>query len=156
MEYIPKTSILLPDIRSGWNTGSFFRTADGLGIEHIFLSGFTPFPPHKEISKTAINADKFMSWTYFSSNLDAIEELQRREINIYALELVENAKKIKEVKFKFPMCLVVGNEITGVSKNILNIAKETVYIPMQGKKHSMNVSIAGSIAMWEMMKSYNK
>lgn len=152
---MPKTSILLPDIRSGWNTGSFFRTADSLGVEHIFLSGFTPFPPHKEISKTAIGADEFVPWTYFSSNKQAVSELQKKNINIYALELTENAKEITEMSFEFPMCLVMGNEITGVSESILKIVKDVVYIPMQGKKQSMNVSIAGSIAMWEMMKSCN-
>lgn len=156
---VPQTSLFLPDIRSGWNIGSFFRTADSLGIEHVFLSGITPYPPHKEISKTALDADVFVSWTYFSNSLEGLQELKKQNIRLIAMELVDKAQNILEYDFSQykqrneAMCLVMGNEISGVSSEILEICDDVVYIPMQGKKQSMNVSIAGSIGMWEMVKN---
>ena len=155
---LPKTSVFLPSIRSGWNVGAFFRTADSLGIEKIFLSGFSPFPPHKEISKTALDADMFVPWTYFSDNIEAIQYLKKQNIKIIALELTENAKELSSEVFSHyrkkdqKICIMMGNEISGISDELLEYADEVVFIPMKGKKQSMNVSIAGAIAMYEMMK----
>lgn len=147
-----QTSIWLPDIRSGWNTGAFFRTADSLGVEKILLSGLTPYPPHKEIAKTALDAEYFVDWSYFSSHENCIEYLKENNIDLIALELTEDAQELTPDIFSSPCCLVVGNEVSGVPPEILQHAKKTVFIPMKGKKQSMNVSIAGSIAMWEMQK----
>ncbi len=159
----PKTSVFLPSIRSGWNTGAFFRTADSLGIEKVFLSGLTPFPPHKEISKTALDADMFVPWTYFESDVEAVKFLKNSEIKIVAVELTDDAVELspevfREISEKNPensgICLMMGNEISGVSDELLEYAEKTVFIPMKGKKQSMNVSVAGAIAMYEMMKNF--
>jgi len=149
---IPKKSVFLADIRSGWNVGSFFRTADSLGLDHIYLSGITPFPPHKEISKTALDADIFVSWTYAKNSQDIVSLLKKNGVKIIAMELTETAIEISSADFSGNVCLVMGNEISGVSPEILDLCDEVVYIPMKGKKQSMNVSVAGSIGIWEMMK----
>ena len=158
---IPKTSVFLPSLRSGWNVGAFFRTADSLGIEKIFLSGSTPFPPHKEISKTALDADMFVPWTYFETDLEAIQFLKQQGIYIVAIELTDDAEALSSEIFSniskenpeiSGICIIMGNEISGISEELLSYAKKTVFIPMKGKKQSMNVSIAGSLAMWEMSK----
>lgn len=145
-----KTAVWLPDIRSGWNVGAFFRTADSLGIDKIFLSGFTPYPPHKEISKTALDADEFVDWSYFSETKNCLKYLKKNNIKLIAMELTDDAVEISSEIFSSPCCLVMGNEITGVSDEILSACDEVVYIPMKGRKQSMNVSIAGSIGMWEL------
>ena len=159
---LPKTSVFLPSLRSGWNVGAFFRTADSLGIEKIFLSGSTPFPPHKEISKTALDADMFVPWTYFETDIEAIQFLKKQNIYIVAIELTDDAEKLSSEIFSnisrenpeiSGICIMMGNEISGISEELLSYAKKTVFIPMKGKKQSMNVSIAGSLAMWEMSKN---
>ena len=149
---IIQKSVFLPDIRSGWNVGSFFRTADSLGVSHVYLSGITPYPPHKEISKTALDADIFVPWTYAENSLELLQEIKKSGVRLIAMELTDNAIEISSADFSGNICLVMGNEIFGVSDEILKLCDEVVYIPMKGKKQSMNVSIAGSIAMWEMMK----
>ena len=154
----PKTSVFLPSIRSGWNTGSFFRTADSLGVEKLFLSGVTPYPPHKEIAKTALDADMFVPFTYFNDDIEAVEFIKSQNIIIIALELSEDAKPLslhvfeKHKQQNKNICIMVGNEITGISDQLLSYANEVVFIPMKGQKQSMNVSVAGALAMWEMMK----
>lgn len=147
-----QTSVFLPDIRSGWNVGSFFRTADSLGINHIYLSGITPFPPHKEISKTALDAEVFVPWTYAKNSIKLLQHLKNSGIKLIAMELTDDAIEISSADFSGNVCLVMGNEISGVSDEILALCDTIVYIPMKGKKQSMNVSIAGSIGMWEMVK----
>lgn len=148
----PQFSVLLPDIRSGWNTGAFFRTADSLGVNHVFLSGLTPYPPHKEISKTALDADTFVPWTYFKNNIEAAEYIQSLGIQLVAMEITPHSQNIEQFEFPVPCCLVMGNEVTGIHKSLLEKCNATVHIPMLGKKQSMNVSIAGGIGMWEMTK----
>ncbi len=150
-----KPAVLLPDIRSGWNVGSFFRTADSLGIDQIFLSGLTPKPPHKEISKTALDADIFVPWSYFHNSLECAKILKKRGYSLVAMELTDNAISLEKFQFPKNACLVMGNEITGVSKEMLELCDDVIFIPMQGGKQSMNVSIAGSLGMWEMVKSIN-
>ncbi len=155
---IPETSVFLPSIRSGWNVGAFFRTADSLGIKKIFLSGLSPFPPHKEISKTALDADMFVPWTYFETDIEAVEYIKNSGIKIIALELTDDAEKLSSEVFESyknnndNVCLMMGNEVTGVSEELLSYAEKTVFIPMKGKKQSMNVSVAGALAMWEMSR----
>ena len=147
-----KPAVLLPDIRSGWNVGSFFRTADSLGIDQIFLSGLTPIPPHKEISKTALDADIFVPWSYFKDPIECAKILKEKGYSLVAMELTENAISLEKFIFPKNTCLVMGNEITGVSKEMLELCDSVVFIPMQGGKQSMNVSIAGSLGMWEMVR----
>jgi 23S rRNA (guanosine2251-2'-O)-methyltransferase len=151
----PNHALLLPDIRSGWNTGAFFRTADAVGIDEIFLCGHTPYPPHKEISKTALGAEKMVAWSYWEQAEDAIEYLKSKGIKIIGLEIHKKAIPIMEWKQKkqqTPFCLVVGNEVGGIPEKIVSQCDELIFLPMKGKKESLNVAIAGAIAMWEIVK----
>ena len=152
---IPQISLLLPNIRSAYNVGSFFRTCDGLGIGHIFLSGYTAVPPHKEIAKTALGAEDMVSWSQHPDPVALVSELQQKGVCVTALELSEHSVPLTAFTRKFPLCLVVGNEVEGVSKDILRCADEQVHIPMQGKKESFNVMIAGSIALWHISQKLN-
>ncbi|MBI5414575.1 RNA methyltransferase [Candidatus Peregrinibacteria bacterium] len=145
-------SILLPDIRSGWNVGAFFRTADGLHVEHIYLTGITPYPPHKEIVKTALGAENMVPWSYHVNSEDVVKELKMSGITIVALETGRDSISIEKFIPKFPLCLIVGNEIDGIPETILKLTDEKICIPMRGKKESFNVAIAGAIAMWEIAK----
>ena len=101
-------SLFLPDIRSGFNVGSFFRTADALGIDHIYLSGVSPYPPHKEISKTALGAENMVSWSYHQDSVATLREIVNSGVQIVALELTENAIPLQKFTPEFPLCLVVG------------------------------------------------
>ncbi len=143
-------SLFLPDVRSGFNVGSFFRTADGVGVNHIFLAGITPYPPHKEIIKTSLDAEKMVSWSYTIDPLEVISKLKKKNIRIVALENIPNAKNISEFTPTYPLCLVVGNEVDGIAPDILKHTDEVIVIPMKGKKKSFNVSIAGSLALWHI------
>lgn len=148
-----KFYLVLPDIRSGFNTGAFFRTADGLGVDKIFLAGYTPYPPHAEIAKTALGAEDFVDWEYHLNPLELIKELKERGVEIVVLENIKNSILLEEYKPKAQeICLVVGNEVEGVPAEIIALADQVVKIKMKGKKESLNVSIAGSIAIFEIAK----
>jgi len=149
-----KKVILLPNIRSGWNVGAFFRTADAFKFDHIYISGYTAQPPHKAISKTALGADEFVPWTYFQTAEDAIIFLRSEGFSFVGLEITEKAIPLSKISFPKKTCLVMGNEVEGISSEILSQMDFITYIPMLGKKESLNVSIAGSIAMWEITKQH--
>lgn len=147
---LPQFSVLLPNIRSAYNVGSFFRTCDGLGVDHIFLAGYTASPPHKEIAKTALGAEEMMSWSHHADAHELIQNLKSQGVNIVALEVTPTAKPLPSFSPSFPLCLVVGHEVDGISPEILALCDEEVMIPMQGQKESFNVMIAGSIALWHI------
>lgn len=145
--------LILPDIRSGFNVGSFFRTADGLGVTKIFLTGFSPYPPHKEIAKTALDAENFVDWQYYLDPIEIIKKLKKENVEIVCLEKTEKSENIENYKSEnTKICLVCGNEIEGVNKKIMNLADRVVSIKMLGIKESYNVAIAGSIALFEISK----
>lgn len=148
----PFKSILLPNIRSGWNVGAFFRTADAFGFDYIFLAGYTAQPPHKAISKTALGADTMVPWKYFETVAEAIGYIKSHNICLIGLEIHDTAKNLNDFVFPESSCLVMGNEIEGITPEIIEKMDSILKIPMQGEKESLNVSIAGSIAMWEMSK----
>jgi tRNA G18 (ribose-2'-O)-methylase SpoU len=141
------------NIRSIFNVGAIFRTSDGALIEKLFLTGYTPYPPRKEIEKVALGATETVPWEYRQSSLEAVEEIRSKGIRIAVLEITDAGRSIWSVeKQEFPMCIVVGNEITGVSKEIIDIADTSLEIPMLGMKQSLNVSVAYSIAIYEMLR----
>jgi tRNA G18 (ribose-2'-O)-methylase SpoU len=149
---MPNLSILLPNIRSAYNVGSFFRTCDGLGVDHIYLCGYTAAPPHKEIAKTALGAENMVDWSHHNDAVQIITELQQKGVQIIGLEIADDSMGIEKFIPQFPLCLVVGNEVDGIDPQILKYADTKVHIPMKGKKESFNVMIAGSIALWELSK----
>jgi len=149
--------LLLPDIRSGFNVGSFFRTCDGLGISKIFLTGFTPYPPHKEIQKTALGAENFLDWSFHLQTEKLIKKLKTDNFKIIALEKDKNSIPLQNCQIKSKkICLVVGNEIEGINKNIISLADQIISIEMKGQKESLNVSIAGGIALFKIQSLLEK
>ena len=144
--------ILLNNIRSLHNVGSIFRTSDGAGVKKIFLCGQTGYPPREEISKTALGAEECVPWEYYIDPIDCVKKLKKMGVRITALEQEMNSVDYRKFKPKYPVCLVVGHEIDGVSDKILKLCDDVIEIPMKGKKQSLNVSVAFGIAVYELVK----
>lgn len=142
--------LICQNIRSLYNVGSMFRSADALGIDRVFLCGFSGYPPRKEISKTALGAELTVPWERHWQTHEVIKQLKKIGFQIVALELVAKSQPINRFKPKFPLALVVGNEKQGVSKKVLSMCDKKIYIPMQGEKESLNVSVAAGIAMYNL------
>ena len=144
---------LLDNVRSLYNVGSMFRTADGTLLEGMYLTGYTPRPPRKEIDKTALGATHSVPWEYFANPIDAITRAKERGAAICILEQTTNSRRYHEVRREeFPICLVVGNELTGVSDAILAEADFAIDIPMFGIKHSLNAAVAFGVAVFELSR----
>lgn len=139
---------LLDNIRSAWNVGAIFRTADGLGVQKIHLCGITPTPANASVAKTALGASESIPWTHAPNALLAAERLIAEGAQLWALEQDERAIPLQNVKIpgNQRIVLVVGNEVTGVDPGLLDLCEQILYIPMQGKKRSLNVEVAFGIA----------
>jgi len=144
--------VICDNIRSLENIGSIFRTADGLGVSKIFLCGISGQPPHHKISKTALGAEKTIPFEYCKQTGRLIDRLKKDKINIIALEQSEGAIDYRKFRPKFPLALIIGNEVKGISKNILSKTDKIIYLPMYGKKESLNVSVAFGAAGYEIIK----
>jgi tRNA G18 (ribose-2'-O)-methylase SpoU len=144
--------VLLEDIRSLWNVGSIFRTADAIGISKLYLCGITGYPPRREISKTALGAEQDIPWTYFCEPLAAVNMLKKSGITIIGLERnnqsINLVKLLKEKKVKKPFCLAVGNEVAGLSPELMQSCDYLCDLPMKGKKESLNVASAFAVAAY--------
>jgi len=151
--------VICDNIRSLENIGSIFRTSDALGVSKIFLCGISGKMPawetglHKKIAKTALGAEKNVKFEYCQSTSKLIDRLKKDKVNIVALEQDLPArqagkKAIEYTKFKpkFPMALILGNEVKGVSKKILQKSDKIIFLPMSGQKESLNVSVAFGVA----------
>lgn len=147
--------VVAHNIRSLWNVGSFFRTADAFAIEHVYLTGYTPSPPRKEISKTAIGADEWIPWSTSENVLVLLAKLQSEGFSVVSLELSPRSRTLSTVLLPLttPVCIVVGNEILGVPEDVLAVSDIVASIPMLGKKHSLNVSVALGIALYHVRQS---
>lgn len=144
--------LVLPNIRSGHNVGAIFRTADGAGVDKLYLTGYTPCPPHVQIDKVSLGAETWMPWEYKKQTGKLLKELKQIGYTIVALEQTKNSKDLFNWQPKFPIALVLGNEKTGVPKTLLKYCDESIEIPMRGKKNSLNVSVATGIAMYQIKK----
>jgi tRNA G18 (ribose-2'-O)-methylase SpoU len=149
--------VLLDNIRSLYNVGSIFRTSDGARISKLFLTGYTPSPPRKEIDKTSLGAVSTVPFEYYKEPEEIIVKLKTDGIKICVLEHTSESIPYFLVSRKdFPLCLVVGNEITGISKKIISHADMAIEIPMFGFKQSLNVAVAYGIAVFELVKISQK
>lgn len=146
--------LVLDNIRSGLNVGSAFRTADGFGLEKIYLCGITATPPHREILKTAIGASQSMDWEYSKTTLDAILKLKSEGYKLVAVEQVDERTWLQdfEVHDDEKYALIFGNEVTGVSDEILEHLDACIEIPQVGTKHSFNISVCVGIVVWDFYK----
>lgn len=147
--------VLLDSIRSLYNVGSIFRTSDGAGIAKLILTGYTPVPPRKEIEKTALGSTRTVSWEHVQDPLEAIHSLKNAGVKVLALERTDRSMSYTSLgPADFPICLVIGNELSGVSSAILDHCDGSLEIPMAGVKHSLNVAVAYGIAVFELVRAW--
>ena len=144
--------VICDNIRSLENIGSIFRTSDALGVTKIFLCGISGKPPHHKISKTALGAENTVPWEYYRQTGRLIDKMKMNNINIIALEQDKKAIEFTKLKLNFPLALILGNEVKGVSKAILKKCDKIIYLPMSGQKESLNVSVAFGIAGYEIIR----
>ncbi len=146
--------IVLDDIRSLHNIGSVFRTADSFLVEKIYLCGITAIPPNKEIHKTALGATETVTWEYAENILEVIENLKKENIQVFAIEQVENAIYLNNFKVQKNQkyAIVMGNEVFGVSQKAIEICNGTIEIPQLGTKHSLNIAVTTGIVVWDLFK----
>tara|TARA_B100000902_G_scaffold143545_2_gene141000 strand:- start:2915 stop:3442 length:528 start_codon:yes stop_codon:yes gene_type:complete len=150
-------TIVLDNVRSALNVGSIFRTSDAFLIDKIILCGITATPPNKDIRKSALGANNSIKWEYFEKTEDAIKILKSKKNQIIAIEQTTNSKKLNQLrKIIKPITLIFGNEVDGISDNILKYCDEAIEIPQFGTKHSLNISVAAGIAIWEIWRKIKK
>tara|TARA_B100000405_G_scaffold28601_1_gene20338 strand:- start:235 stop:762 length:528 start_codon:yes stop_codon:yes gene_type:complete len=146
--------IVLDNIRSAYNVGSIFRTSDAFLLSGIYLCGITPKPPHKEIRKTALGANESVDWKYFKNTSESIKDLKSKNYTIISIEQVKKGENLnnftpkKEKKY----ALIFGNEIKGVSQEIVDLSDKCIEIPQYGTKHSLNVGISVGIIVWDFFQ----
>ena len=144
---------LADNIRSIYNVGSIFRTSDAALIEKLYLTGYTPYPPRPEIEKVALGSTEAVPWEYIKNPLDAVKKIKEEGIKIVPLEITQNSRDYTEIEAsEFPLCLILGNELTGVSNDIIELSDFSIEIPQYGFKHSINVSVAYGIAVMELVR----
>ncbi|MCX6724133.1 MAG: RNA methyltransferase [Candidatus Staskawiczbacteria bacterium] len=143
--------VICDNIRSLENIGSIFRTSDALGVDKIYLCGISGRPPHHKISKTALGAEETVQFEYHRQIGRLIDKLKKDKIIIVALEQGKRAIDYREFKPKFPLALIIGNEVKGISKKILQKCDKIIFLPMSGAKESLNVSVAFGIAGYHII-----
>jgi tRNA G18 (ribose-2'-O)-methylase SpoU len=146
--------VILNDIRSLSNIGSFFRTGDALNVKKIYLCGITATPPHREIHKTALGATDTVAWEYRPSIDELVQELKTQGIRVCSIEQAEKTTLLQEVAGlpNEPYALVFGNEVNGVDQSVIDASDYIIEIPQFGTKHSFNVSVCAGIVLWEFAK----
>lgn len=146
--------VVLNDIRSLNNIGSFFRTADAFKVEKIYLCGITATPPHRDIQKTALGATDSVEWEHRENIVDLLKELQDAGVNVCSIEQTEKTTFLQDVK-NLPnekYALVFGNEVDGVDQEVIDLSDYIIEIPQFGTKHSLNVSVCAGVVIWEFAK----
>jgi len=146
---------VLENIRSAYNVGSVFRTADAFLIQAIYIIGYSAKPPHKEIRKTALGAEETVEWKYFKTTEEAINQLREKEFKVYAVEQAEGSYKLSSAGFKQKekIAVVFGNEVTGVEQSTIELCEGCIEIPQLGMKHSLNVATAAGVVLWELIRN---
>ena len=150
-------SVLLDNVRSLYNVGAFFRTADAAGCEKIYLCGITGRPPKRAISKTALGAEDSVPWEYHKEDAVAlVERLRRANHEIAAIETSVHAVDLFDWQPRFPVCILFGHEVDGLRAELLALCDTHVRIPMLGRKHSLNVATAGGVVLYELLRKYRQ
>jgi len=147
--------LLLENIRSMHNVGSIFRTADAFLTEAIYLCGYTPRPPHRDIHKTALGATETVKWKYVDRPLEAVKSLKTAGYQIVGVEQAAGSIPLQDFKLSDgdKMVLIFGNEVEGVSEEVLANCDTCIEIPQFGMKHSLNVSVTAGMVLWELIRS---
>ena len=147
--------VVLENIRSAYNVGSVFRTSDAFLIEAIYIVGYSAKPPHKEIKKTALGAEETVTWKYFKTTNEAIDELKDKKYKVYAVEQAEGSYKLHSANFRQneKIAMIFGNEVTGIEQSTIHLCDGCIEIPQFGMKHSLNIATAAGVVLWELVKS---
>lgn len=146
--------VVLDNVRSQYNVGSVFRTSDAFRVECIYLCGISATPPHQEIHKTALGAEDTVNWEYFKDTKEAILKLKSEGYYIYSIEQVEGSVMLENLQLdpSKKYAVVLGNEVKGVQQEVVDISDGCIEIPQYGTKHSLNVSTAAGIIIWDFFK----
>lgn len=151
-----KTPVIavIENVRSAYNVGSLFRTADAFLLESIYITGYTAKPPHKEIKKTALGAEDSVDWQYFPTASEAIIQLKKNGYKVYAVEQVMNSSPLQKMEFKKDekIAVIFGNEVTGVEQETIQQCDACIEIPQLGMKHSLNIATAAGVVLWEIVR----
>jgi tRNA G18 (ribose-2'-O)-methylase SpoU len=147
-------AVLLDNVRSLYNVGAFFRTADAAGVERLYLSGITGVPPKRAIAKTALGAEESVAWEHTSQPVPLIHTVRQRGYEIAAVETTIHAVDLFDWTPRFPVCLIFGHEVDGIGPEISALCDTHVRIPMLGAKHSLNVATAGGVVIYELLRKY--
>jgi len=147
--------VVLENVRSAYNVGSVFRTADAFLLQAIYISGYTAYPPHKEIKKTALGAEETVAWKYFKRTAEAIEQLRNEGYQIFAVEQAVNSYPLQrlEIVADQKLAVIFGNEVTGVEQLTIELTDGCIEIPQLGMKHSLNIATAVGVVLWELVRT---
>ena len=147
--------VVLENIRSAYNVGSVFRTSDAFLLEAIYICGYTAYPPHKEIKKTALGAEETVEWKYFKKTSEAIDQLRKEGYRIYSVEQAMNSHQLQQIKFEKneKLAIIFGNEVTGVDQSTIELTDGCIEIPQLGVKHSLNIATAVGVVLWEFVRT---
>lgn len=145
--------VILDNIRSMNNVGAFFRTCDAFRIEKLFLCGYTPLPPHREITKSALGAENAVYWEHAERTQDLVAQLKQKGYLVLAIEQAEKSTPLHQFRWtgKDRLAIVFGNEVSGVDDDVMELADGCLEIPQYGTKHSLNVSVTGGIVLWQLV-----
>jgi 23S rRNA (guanosine2251-2'-O)-methyltransferase len=146
--------VILDNVRSANNVGSAFRTCDAFSVETLYLCGYTPQPPHKDIQKTAIGATESMQWIYFEKIEDCLEKLKNEGFKLIAIEQAEPSVKLNKMKWNKhkKYALIFGNEVSGVSELAIEKVDYCLEVPQFGTKHSLNISVCAGVVLWDAVR----
>ena len=145
--------VVLENIRSAYNVGSVFRTADAFLVEAIYIIGYTSQPPHKEIKKTALGAEETVLWKHFNTSAEAIEELKNNGFKVFAVEQVADSISLEKFSAESKLAVIFGNEKAGVEQSTISLCDGSIEIPQLGMKHSLNIATAAGVVLWELVRS---
>jgi tRNA G18 (ribose-2'-O)-methylase SpoU len=149
-------AVLLEDVRSMYNVGAFFRTADAVGLEKLYLCGITGYPPQRGIAKTALGAEEAVAWEHSRDTFSVAGALRGRGYEMAAIETSLHSVDLFDWRPRFPVCVIFGHEVDGIRPELLALADTQVRIPMLGRKHSLNVATAGGVVLYELLRKYRR
>jgi len=149
-------AVLLDNVRSMYNVGSFFRTMDAAGCQKLYLCGITARPPMRAISKTALGSEDTVPWEHHADPAALAHDLRARNFELPAIETTPHAVDLFDWQPRFPVCLLFGHEVDGLNPRLLECCDTHVRIPMLGRKHSLNVATAGGVVIYELLRKYRR
>ena len=146
--------VILHDVRSLYNVGAFFRTADAVGLDRICLSGISGQPPHREISKTALGSEDHVDWEVCPDLVSYLDQVRSQDSEIVAIETCVHSVDLFDWRPRFPVAVLFGNEVDGLSPDLLARCDTYVRLPMRGIKHSLNIATAGGVVLYELLRKF--